>query len=97
MKKILSKFQRFPLTISATVLPGVFLLFGFPSLAQVYPQIIPRIETIKSSSENLPPAYRLIISQPQDRLYVVCPSGFAPKLKYVRNVEAIQCERFTTP
>jgi hypothetical protein len=96
MNKILSKFRRFPLNISAMILFCGLLLFTFPSLAQVYPTIIPRIETVESS-ENLPPAYRLIISQPQDNVYVFCPSDFAPKLTYIRNVETIQCERFTTP
>lgn len=96
MNKILSKFQRFSLLVSATIFLGIFLLFNFPSLAQVYPTIIPRIETIESS-ENLPPAYRLVISQPQDNIYVFCPSGFAPELTYIRNVETIQCKPFTTP
>ena len=50
-KKILSKFQRFLLMLSATIMLSVLLLFGFPSLAQVNPEPIPRIEIIESSSE----------------------------------------------
>lgn len=96
MNKILSKFQRFSLIASATIFLGIFLLLNFPSLAQVYPTVIPRIEIIESS-ENIPPAYRLIISQPQDNVYVFCPSDFAPKLAYLQNVESIQCKPFTIP
>lgn len=96
MNNILSKFQRFSIVVSATIFLGIFLLSNFPSLAQMYPTIIPRIETIESS-ENIPPAYRLVISQPQDNVYVFCPSNFAPKLSYLRNVESLQCKPFTTP
>jgi hypothetical protein len=49
------------------------------------------------SSEGVPPAYRLIISQPENTVYVLCPSGFEAELDYVRNVKAIRCERFSTP
>ncbi|MBE9180142.1 hypothetical protein IQ268_16360 [Oculatella sp. LEGE 06141] len=96
MNKILSTFQRFPLIASATILLSLFLLFNFPSLAQVYSQPIPRIEAIESS-EGVPPAYRLIISQPENTVYVLCPSGFEAELDYMRNVKAIRCQRFSTP
>lgn len=96
MNNILSRFQRFLIIVSSTIFLEIFLLSSFPSLAQVYPAIIPRIETIESS-ENIPPAYRLVISQPQDNVYVFCPSHFAPKLAYLSNVETIQCKPFTTP
>ncbi|KAM3099114.1 hypothetical protein ACKFKF_15900 [Phormidesmis sp. 146-12] len=73
--------------ISITILFAVLLLFSFPSLAQVYPQVIPRIEVIKS-------AYRLVISRPQDNVYVFCPTGFEPELNYLRNVKTVQCQPF---
>ncbi|WP_204150387.1 hypothetical protein [Leptolyngbya sp. CCY15150] len=96
MNKILSKIQHLSPIVAATIFLGILLLFNFPSLAQVHPNIIPRIETIEGS-ENLPPAYRLIISQPQDNVYVFCPSNFEPELTYLRNVETLQCKPFTTP
>ncbi|GAP99937.1 hypothetical protein [Leptolyngbya sp. NIES-2104] len=76
-------------SISATILFGVLLLFNFPSLAQVYPQVIPRVEVIKT-------AYRLVISRPQDDVYVLCPTDFEPELNYLRNVKTIQCKPFSS-
>ncbi|MEP0914495.1 hypothetical protein NDI45_26695 [Leptolyngbya sp. GB1-A1] len=96
-KKMLSKFQRFLLVISATITLSVLLLFGSPSLAQVNPEPISRIEIVRGSSEDIPPVYRLVIGQPQQMVYVSCPTDFAPELSYVRNVEAIQCKSFPTP
>jgi hypothetical protein len=84
------------LSMTIATLFGVLLLFNFPSLAQVSPQVIPRIEVIKSS-EGTPPSYRLVISRPQDNVYVFCPTDFEPQLNYLRNVKAIQCKRFTSP
>ncbi|KAM3110428.1 hypothetical protein [Phormidesmis sp. 146-33] len=77
-------------SISATILFGVLLLFNFPSLAQVYPQVIPRVEVIKG-------AYRLVIARPQDNVYVFCPTGFEPELNYLRNVKTVQCQPFSSP
>ncbi len=93
MNKILSKLQRSPRIISATILLSLLLLFSFPSLAQISSQVIPRIEVIESS-EGIPPAYRLVISRPQDIVYAFCPTNFEPELSYLRNVKAIQCKRF---
>jgi hypothetical protein len=92
MNKILSTFQRSPRIASATILLTLLVLFSVPSLAQVSIQVIPRIEIIKSS-EGIPPAYRLVISRPQDIVYVACPTNFEPELNYLRNVKAIQCKR----
>lgn len=77
-------------SIAITTLLSVLLLFSFPSLAQVSSQVIPRIEVVKS-------AYRLVISRPQDNVYVFCPSDFEPELNYLRNVKAIQCKPFSSP
>ena len=93
MNKILSKLQRSPRLISATILLSLLLLFSVPSLDQVSSQVIPRIEVIESS-EGIPPAYRLVISRPQDIVYAFCPTNFEPELNYLRNVKAIQCKRF---
>ncbi|MBW4542057.1 MAG: hypothetical protein KME43_23375 [Myxacorys chilensis ATA2-1-KO14] len=68
------------------------MLFQLPGMAQYNPQIIPRIETITGNPKNFPPSYRLTISRPQDIVFVSCPSNHAPKLGYLRNAEAIQCE-----
>jgi hypothetical protein len=84
------------LSLAIATLFGVLLLFNFPSLAQVSPQVIPRIEVIKSA-EGTPPSYRLVISRPQDNVYVFCPTDFEPQLNYLRNVKAIQCKRFASP
>ena len=92
MNKILSTLQRFPRIVSATILLSLLVLFSFPSLAQISPQVIPRIEMIESS-EGIPPAYRLVISRPQDIVYAFCPTNFEPELNYLRNVKAIQCKR----
>lgn len=78
------------------ILFGALLLFNFPSLAQVSSQVIPRIKVIESS-EGTPPSYRLVISRPQDNVYVFCPADFEPQLNYLRNVKAIQCKPFTNP
>ena len=80
--------SAFMLAVSLTV------LFQSPISAQVSRQIIPRIETIRGNQPNVPASYRLVISRPQDIVFVSCPSNYAPKLGYLRNVEAIQCERF---
>jgi hypothetical protein len=96
MNKILYRLQRSPRIISATILLSLLLLFSVPSLAQVSPQVIPRIEVIESS-EGIPPAYRLVISRSQDNVYVFCPTDFEPQLDYLRNVKAIQCKPFTSP
>jgi hypothetical protein len=86
---------RVILLVSAFVLVvSVTVLFQSPISAQVSRQIIPRIETIRGNQPNVPPSYRLVISRPQDIVFVSCPSNYAPKLGYLRNVEAIQCERF---
>ncbi|GAB4382453.1 MAG: hypothetical protein Kow00121_42740 [Elainellaceae cyanobacterium] len=58
--------------------------------------MIPRIEVIEGS-EEIPPSYRLVISQSQDNVYVFCPTNFEPELNYLRNVKAIQCKPFTSP
>lgn len=84
------------ITIAITILFGVLLPFNFPSLAQVSPQVIPRIEVIESS-EGISPSYRLVISRPQDNVYVFCPVDFEPQLNYLRNVKVIQCKRSTNP
>jgi hypothetical protein len=77
-----------------TILFGILLLFNSPSLAQVSSQVIPRIEVIESS-QGTPPSYRLVISRPQDNVYVFCPADFEPQLNYLRNVKTIQCKPFT--
>lgn len=74
----------------STIFLFVLLLFNFPSLAQVNSQVIPRIEVIKG-------AYRLIISRPQDNVYVFCPTGLEPELNYLRNVKAVQCKPIPRP
>lgn len=89
---------RVVLLVSALVLVlSLSVLLQSPVFAQVSSQIIPRIETIQGNQPNVPnvpPSYRLVISRPQDIVFVSCPSNYAPKLGYLRNVEAIQCERF---
>lgn len=92
MNKILSRLQRSPRIISATILLSLLVLFSVPSLAQISPQVIPRIEVIESS-EGTPPAYRLVVSRHQDIVYAFCPTDFEPELNYLRNVKAIQCKR----
>jgi hypothetical protein len=89
----MKRYSRLSLYL-ATILAilGLLLLPRLTAIAQVYPQIIPRIETISSEQEDALPSYRLVISRPQDLLFVYCPENHAPKLGYVRNVEAIQCE-----
>jgi hypothetical protein len=86
---------RVVLLVSAFVLAiSLTVLFQSPVSAQVSRQTIPRIETIRGNQGNVPPSYRLVISRPQDIVFVSCPSNYAPKLGYLRNVEAIQCEPF---
>ena len=87
----------FKMLIPVSILGLVFaliLLFQRPIVAQVSPQIIPRIDIIRPQQSNMPPAYRLTISRPQDIVYVTCPGGYEPELKYLRNVKAIRCEQY---
>jgi hypothetical protein len=95
-RKILSATIMTTITIVIAVLFSVLLPFNSPSLAQVSPQVIPRVETIESS-EGIPPSYRLVISRPQDNVYVFCPTDFEPQLNYLRNVKTIQCQPLTKP
>jgi hypothetical protein len=39
-------------------------------------------------------SYRFTINRSQDLVYLQCPENHAPKFGYIRNVEAIRCERF---
>jgi hypothetical protein len=95
-RKILSATIMTAITIAIAILFNVLLPFSSPSLAQVSPQVIPKVETIESP-EGIPPSYRLIISRSQDNVYVFCPTDFEPQLNYVRNVKTIQCQPFTSP
>jgi hypothetical protein len=70
------------------------LLFQRPIEAQLTSKIIPRIDIIGGQQSNITPAYRLTISRPKDILYVTCPGGYEPTLKYLRNAKAIRCERY---
>jgi hypothetical protein len=88
---ILIKSRRALTAISAATLFAILTLFSLPSLAQVNSEVIPRIEIVESQ-EGIPPAYRLVISQPQDNVYVFCPSDFEPELNYRRNVKVIECK-----
>jgi hypothetical protein len=88
---VLKKSRRFLTAIATATLFFILTLFSLPSLAQVSSEVIPRIEIIESQS-GVPPAYRLVISQPQDNVYVFCPSDFEPELNYRRNVKAIECK-----
>jgi len=74
-----------------SVLSFVFL-FQLPVSAQASSQFAPRIEQIGEDGGDVPPSYRLIISDSENIVYVYCPRNYAPKLGYLRNVEAVQCE-----
>jgi hypothetical protein len=52
----------------------------------------PAIEAIGGDASSA--SYRMTINNPSDIVYVYCPENYAPKLSYLRNVEAIQCEPF---
>ena len=94
MKRNAHKFSKILLPVSILGLGSALtIFFQRPIAAQLTPQIIPRIDTIKPQQSNVPPAYRLTVSRPQDIVYVTCPGGYEPKLDYLRNVEAIQCKR----
>ncbi len=84
-------FKGFLLLISFLLAASLSLLPKLPAIAQ-FAQVIPRIDVIQGQ-KNTPPSYRLIVSRPQDIVFVSCPRNYAPKLGYLRNVEAIQCER----
>jgi hypothetical protein len=76
------------------VVLSLMLLFQRSIAAPVKPAVMPRIDLIRGQPSPAPPAYRLTISRAQDIVFVTCPERYAPKLGYLRNVEAIQCERF---
>jgi hypothetical protein len=97
MKRNAHKFFKLLLPVSILGLGfALMMLFQRPIAAQITPQIIPRIDTIKPQESNIPPAYQLTISRPQDVVYVTCPGGYAPELNYLRNVKAIRCEEYET-
>lgn len=56
-----------------------------------HPSGTPRIELIGQGGTA---SYRLIIDRPENIIFVTCPANYTPKLGYLRNIEAIQCERF---
>jgi hypothetical protein len=89
--KIFAKPQHFLTLISIIILFIILTLFSVPSLAQVNSEVIPRVESIESQ-EGVSPAYRLVISRPQDNVYVFCPTDFEPELTYRRNVKTIECK-----
>jgi hypothetical protein len=68
------------------------LFFQLPVSAQSASQIAPQIEQIGEGQGDVPPAYRLVISDSENIVYVYCPENYAPKLDYLRNVKALQCE-----
>ena len=95
MKRHAHKFFKMLIPVSILGLGfALMLLFQRPIAAQFSPQIIPRIDIIPPQQTNIPPAYRLTVSRPQDIVYVTCPGGYEPTLKYLRNVKAIRCERY---
>ncbi len=95
MKRNSHKFFKMLLPVSILGLGfALILLFQRPLAAQISPQIIPRIDIIQPQQTNIPPAYRLTISRPQDIVYVTCPGGDEPTLNYLRNVKAIRCEQY---
>ena len=95
MKRNAHKFFRLLAPISVLGLGfALILLFQSPIVAQLSPQVIPHIDIIEPQQNNTPPAYRLVISRPKDIVYVTCPGGYESKLDYLRNVKAIQCERY---
>ena len=94
MKCNAHKFSKMFVPVSILGLGFALMLFQRPIVAQLSPQVIPRINIIKPQGNNVPPSYQLTISRPKDIVYITCPGGYEPKLNYLRNVEAIQCERY---
>ena len=95
MKRNAHKFYKILVPVSILGLgSALVMIFQRPIVAQFSPQVIPRIDIIKPQENNTSPAYRLTISRPQDIVYVTCPGGYEPNLDYLRNVKAIQCERY---
>jgi hypothetical protein len=89
--------RSFKMSLPAGVLIlGLSLMFLFqqPIAAQVNLPMMPRIDIIKGQLGQASSSYRLIISRPQDIVFVACPERYAPKLGHLHNVKAIQCERF---
>lgn len=68
--------------------PSSFVYWLEPTIAQSL--AAPRIESVGSVAEVR--SYRLTVSDPQDIVYVYCPANTAPKMGYLSNVEAVQCE-----
>lgn len=68
--------------------PSSFVYWLEPTIAQSL--AAPRIELIGSEAESQ--SYRLTVSDPQDIVFVYCPANTAPKLGYLSNVQAVQCE-----
>ncbi len=93
IKRNAHKFFKILLPVSILGLGfALMMLFQHPIAAQFMPQIIPRVDIIQGQQNNISPSYRLTISRPQDIVFVTCPGDYEPKLSYLRNVEAIQCE-----
>ncbi|KAM3108223.1 hypothetical protein [Phormidesmis sp. 146-33] len=75
---------------------GLTAIFQRPIAAQFNPQIVPRVDMINGQQNDSPPSYRLTVSRPQDIVFITCPERYVPKLTYLRNVEAIQCQPTTS-
>lgn len=95
MKRNTRRFFKLLLPVSVLGLGfALMMLFQRPVVAQVTPQVIPRIDIIEAQESDLPPAYQLTISRPQDLVYVTCPGGYEAELNYLQNVKAIRCEQY---
>ena len=84
--------QSLLLVVSFLSVLGFTLIFQLPVSAQAASQVAPRIEQIGDDQGDVPPSYRLVISNSENIVFVSCPENYAPKLGYLRNVEALQCE-----
>jgi hypothetical protein len=84
--------QTLLLVVSFLSILGFTLLLQPPVSAQAASQIAPRIEQIGEDQGDVPPSYRLVISNSENIVFVYCLQNYAPKFGYLRNVEALQCE-----
>lgn len=52
----------------------------------------PRLELIAAQDGGSSSSYRLIMSNPNNIVFVFCPANYSPTLGYLSSVEAVQCE-----
>jgi hypothetical protein len=99
MRKIVRKMM---FTVSGVMCLGIAIALFYSAITQ--PAVASSIEIAQQQTDSpsvkliggagANRSYRFTINRLQDLVYLHCPENYAPKFGYIRNLEAIRCERF---